>query len=271
MKKMLIAVFGLCMVLTTGCWSSLTRIPQVDRPTLGTQFAEFKEAEQYMEEEGKSVLIQRYRIQPGVRLSIQITGASEMSQNVLVSQDGYIDCHYIGEVKVGGLSVPELKNEMSARLADFYDKPNLVVNFSEGEYLRNQMGYVNIINVSGGGGRLDLRGDENLIDVLAMARSITPASAWKNIAVYKIKGDDQPIIVECNIRKFLIEGDRNQNIPIRNGDIIYVPTEENDWLQEFYASLSVGNSILGGIIGWRDNLGNLFGKQSYRPYWFSGN
>jgi polysaccharide export outer membrane protein len=246
----------------------------VDKPTGVTQYAAFMTAEQYMEEYGSTELADRYRIQPGAMLAISIVGAGdEMAREILVGPDGWVDYPYVGEVLVGESTLPEIKKKMTEKLSEYYEDPKLVVNLTEIPSLIHGgigSGRVSIINVTGGGGYIILRGDENLIDVIAMIRGITPASAWQTVAVYKRpkeleeEGKDL-LIVECNVRKFLIEGDAKQNIPIRPGDIIYIPTEENTPLEEFYASLAVGNTILGGIVGWRDNIKSLIDADKWKP------
>lgn len=261
-----IIVLAAAALLSCGCWSTLTRVNQVDRPMMSTEYADFMKAEEYMDELAPEVSEDRYRVQPGSRLRIKIIGAGEMSQTVFVGPDGWIDYPYVGEVKLKGKTIPQIKALMSVKLREYYIDPTLVVNLIEEPFLEARNSYVSVFNVSGGGGRLLLRGGENLIDVLSGLRSITPATDWKSVIVYKKYEERKPIMVECNMRKLLIEGDFKQNLPIRNGDIIYVPTEENDWLEEFYASLSVGNSIMGGMVSWRNNMRSLLGPQQWETY-----
>ena len=263
MRRTLIFLPVLAIVFT-GCWSTLTRIPQVDAPTFESTlgYAEFLTAPDFLEKYQEDLVDVRYKVQPGSVLRISITGAPEMSRTVLVSPDGFIDYPHIkDEIRIGQRTVPEIREIMRDELKDFFVEPEIRVNFVEGEYLRSMYGYVNVVNVSGGRGRPVLRGGEKIMDIIASLGAITPASAWQTVAVYRTREDNKPLIIICNIRDILIHGDFRNNIPIQSGDIVYVPTEENDWLQEFYASLQMGNALMSGTINWRNNMMNLMGRR----------
>jgi protein involved in polysaccharide export with SLBB domain len=274
---MMVAVLSFGVFINAGCWSTLTRPNQTDRPTLvlTQNYANFKTAEEFMTEFKEQIIKERYRIQPGTNMSIKVTGAPEMTFDVLVSPDGYIDLPYIGERKVGDYTVPEIRGQMNEDLRKFFTDFDVVINFIDAPLLKNVTSYANVfstyLNINRGG-RVALRGDENLLDILADMSAIQPLSAWKTIYVYKKQKPDpdnnvKPLmVVECNVRKFLIEGDSSQNVPIRTGDMIYIPIEENDWLKEFYASLQIGNSIMGGMTGWRDNVFDILNLKMLTPH-----
>ena len=70
-----IAIFAAGLFINAGCWSTLDRPNQTDRPTplLTQNYANFKTAEEYMAEFKEKIIAERYKIQPGTNLSIKVT------------------------------------------------------------------------------------------------------------------------------------------------------------------------------------------------------
>src|SRR5688572_16270804 len=69
---------------------------------------------------------EEYKVGVGDVLEISVLQPDQFITNVTVAPDGYITFPYIGNVKVKGLNLPQIQEEIRSRLADGYVKYPMV-------------------------------------------------------------------------------------------------------------------------------------------------
>ncbi|MFN0058308.1 MAG: polysaccharide biosynthesis/export family protein [Planctomycetota bacterium] len=182
-----------------------------------------------------------YLLQPNTLISVEVYGQS-ISQTVTIRPDGIIDLPLIGEVKAEGRTVTDVKDEISRRYAPYYVlAPQVIVNTSFTEQdPKIRAGEVSILNPTGSQGVFTLTGDEYLSQALADLEALHPKSEWNEIAVIREgKKTKERYIIVCDVEKLVRLGDLDQDIKLRNGDIVFVPYERNTLLEEVLASFRV--------------------------------
>lgn len=182
-----------------------------------------------------------YRMQPGTRVSVEVYGYA-INTSVNIRPDGMIDLPLIGDVQARGRTVSELKQEIAARYGEYFvNPPQVIVNTVTSEQDSTvRGGDVTVLNPTGGQGVVNLTGDEKLSEVLARINALHPKSEWNEIAVIREgRKEKQRYIVICDIERLVRYGDLDQDLAMRNGDIVFVPFEKNTLLEEIYASLGL--------------------------------
>ncbi len=187
-----------------------------------------------------------YRLQPGTRIRVEVWGHGIQS-TVNIRPDGFIDLPLIGDVAAEGRIIADLKKEISDRYKEFYiDPPQIVLNTDvtqEQDVVR--AGEVSVINPSGRQGVVTLTGDEYLSQVLAQINALHPKSEWNEIAVIRrARTTNERYIVIADLEELLRSGDLAQDVKMRNGDIVFIPTEKNTLLEEFFATFAVTAGLI---------------------------
>ena len=75
--------------------------------------------------QGDTITAPTYRIAPEDTLIITVVDRPELTRNIQVLSDGTIDMIDVGEVKVVGKTIKELKDEIQKKLARKYNRPQV--------------------------------------------------------------------------------------------------------------------------------------------------
>ncbi len=182
-----------------------------------------------------------YRLQPGTRIRVEVWGHG-IASTLNIRPDGVVDLPLIGDVKAEGKTIAELKSEIAQRYQEFYvTAPQIILNTEVSE-LQDvvRAGDVSVLSATGASGVVNLTGDEYLSQVIAEVRGIRETAEWNEIAVIrKGLGTDERFVIVSDIERLLRNGEFEQDVRMRNGDIVFIPNEKNTLLQEIFASIGV--------------------------------
>jgi hypothetical protein len=188
--------------------------------------------------------VYEYRIRPGTSLDIVIVNEPDFSrQNVFVPPDGYDDFPWIGRVQLADRTRAELKKELEERYRKLFKRPEVNIHIRPGtpQFIGpSQLGQlpfplpgqdrVVILSHTGvfqGGAQLGLLGGETLFTIIP-PEALSAGAEWRQIRVIR-RADEDPLhkgrIIFCDAWKFIAEADVRQDIPLRPGDFIFIPTK----------------------------------------------
>lgn len=162
-------------------------------------------------------LAEAYVIGPEDVLNITVWDNPDLSGDVYVGLDGYLDYQFIGRVKASGLTAGELAASVTELLANGYvNHPNVAVQVRK--YGSRKVFIIGEVNRPG---TYYLTKRTTLVEAIAMAMGPTGEAGHEVLIVRSDGGHDGENIM-VDLRRAL-EGDVKQNIYVHPSDSIFVP------------------------------------------------
>jgi polysaccharide export outer membrane protein len=163
-----------------------------------------------------SAFSENYIIGSGDVLKIDVFSHDDLQKTVRVSNNGSIVIPFIGQVQVGGTTIPDVTKKLTRLLADGYIV-NPQVNIFIEEFRSKKVVILGHINQPG---IAKLRGATTFLEIISQAGGLK-TGAGDTATIKRIKDGKQEVII-VNIKSMVEGGDISQNILIHDGDTIYI-------------------------------------------------
>lgn len=156
-----------------------------------------------------------YQLKPGDVLSISVWGFEELQvRELIVRDDGKISFPLVGEMKVAGLLPGEVTQGIGQALDGYISEPKVTVNIVKYHTTR-----IYVMGEVARPGLYNLEKQHNLMDAISIAGGYTKETAKKKVFIISQGGN---VPVEANLLQLLQKGDMTQNIPLKDGDVVYL-------------------------------------------------
>ena len=195
-----------------------------------------------------------YEIQPGDSFSLSVYNQPSLSSSFMIAPDGTASLPLIGLIKLSGLNLNDATNLIEKRLTNYLKSPIVALApQSVSGYYFTIAGRVN----KPGNYTVSL-GQTRLLDAIALSggfeRGIfhndTVELADLDNAYIKRDGKKLPV----DFKKLVYEGDDLHNIPVLNGDYIYVPSTMSGYIiflgevgSNSYVGFTEGMTLMQGL------------------------
>lgn len=174
-----------------------------------------------------------YRVGPEDLLQVGFLDAEKLSSEVRVDGEGRIRLLLVGDVEVSGLTPVEIARKLTRlyREGDYLRNPQIAVAVKE--YRHQKVAVTGAVNKPD---HYALIGPRTLLEVLGMAGGLSekagesvhvirpqngaPASSAESLEPSASSGA-QTVVVDLN--QLLLKGATELNVPVRNGDVVFVP------------------------------------------------
>ena len=170
-----------------------------------------------------------YTLGPGDRIALDIFGVPEFSKEYQVLVDGTLNLPIIRSVSIQGLTLEQAANVITRRYEPFINVPVVTVTLMvarplniglAGEITRPGSYKINPTREGTGGGVKF----PTLMEMLQLARGVTSAGDMRNIQIRRPRRGGPEQVITVDLQNFLETGNLRQDVTIRDGDTIFVPT-----------------------------------------------
>ncbi|TAJ11252.1 sugar transporter [Marinilabiliaceae bacterium JC017] len=166
-----------------------------------------------------------YVIGAGDEIFIDVWGASQQSYQIEVDRNGNINIPNIGPVHVGGITQGKASKVIFDKLTLIYRD---LVNEQPRTFASINMGTIKAIKVNVIGevfapGTYTLPGTASAFNALYLSGGPNMTGSFRDIQVIR----DGKVISHLDVYDYLINGNGSVNMPLRDGDIVMIPTYIN--------------------------------------------
>jgi len=181
----------------------------------------------------------RYKIGAGDSFEISFELTPEFNQTaVTVQPDGFITLRGIGDLKVDGQTVPELKETLKTAYGRILNDPIISVVLKDFE-----KPYFMADGQVGRPGKYDLRGSVTLTQAIAMAGGFTDTAKHSQVLLFRRVSDQWMQAKIINVKKMEKAGGLNEDPVIHPGDMVFVPKNAYSKIKPFIPTSSIGTYI----------------------------
>lgn len=177
----------------------------------------------------------RYRITPGDVIQLDFPYVPEFDQTVSVQPDGYVSLKAIRDVYARGLTVPQFERAVTDAYGRVLREPVVSVALKEFE-----KPYFIAAGQVARPGKFDLRGATTVTQALALAGGATKTAKSSQVIVFRRFSDEYLEVKTINVKKMFRSRDLSEDVILRPGDTVFVPTTTLSKLGAFIPSPSLG-------------------------------
>jgi polysaccharide export outer membrane protein len=162
-----------------------------------------------------------YILGPEDVLEITVWKNADLSKLVQVRPDGRISLPLIGDVPAVGRTTAQLTEEISNRLKAFMENPTVSIVVKEvNSYTIYVLGEV------AKPGKYPLKTKTTLLQAITLSSGFTPTAARNKIVIFRFEKDGEAQTkIKASYDDIVLRDGSDQNIVLRPGDLIVVPSE----------------------------------------------
>ena len=158
-----------------------------------------------------------YGIQPGDILEISVWKEPDLQREVLVRPDGGVSFPLAGNILAVGLTVEQLREEVTSRLSRYI--PDLVVTVTVQQIVGNKIYVIGQVNRPG---EFVMNPRVDVLQALSMAGGLTAFASQNDILILRRSGGRQQAF-EFRYGDVVKGRQLEQNILLTGGDVVVVP------------------------------------------------
>jgi len=177
----------------------------------------------------------RYRLHPSDVITVDYRYTPEYNATASIQPDGFASLPFLGEVKLGGLTLTEVHEQLLAKAGERLNKPEITIGLKEFE-----KPYYIIGGEVGAPGRFDIRGRVTALQAIEMAGGFKSSAKSSQILLIRPINDIEAQTKLINLRKVTDKRQLNEDIQLRTGDMLVVPKTPIAKAEPFIRLVNVG-------------------------------
>ncbi|MBN1493021.1 MAG: polysaccharide export protein [Candidatus Omnitrophica bacterium] len=169
-----------------------------------------------------------YRVVPGDDIVISFNDRDERNTAIYrVNESGFIFMPLIGRIKVADMKAYEIEPLLNEELSKFIRDPEVSIQV-------NVVGKIMVVGAVVRPGVYNFNSDMTVLEAILTAGSYDKDEAELRSVLLMRGTVDKPEVVRLDLKKMIKHGNRRDNIPVKPGDLIYVPTSFINNLDKFF-------------------------------------
>ncbi len=187
------------------------------------------------DDERDPLQVGRYRLTPTDVIELTFPYVPEFNQTLTVQPDGYVTLRSVGELRVQGRSLPELRLMLLAAYEPILREPAITILLKEFE-----KPYFVAIGEVIKQGKFELRGATTLTQALAMAGGLTPTGKSSQIVLFRRYSHDMLEVKQIDVKKMFAARDLSEDPLLQPGDMLFVPKSTLAQIGRFISKPQLG-------------------------------
>ncbi len=165
-----------------------------------------------------SVRNARYHLRPGDVISVSYRYTPEYNATVSIQPDGFGSLPILGDLKLGGLALPQVHDAILTEAAKRFNDPEITIELKEFEKPHYIVG-----GEVGTPGRYDIRGHVTALQAIEMAGGFRPSGKSSQVLLIRPVDDKMAETRLIDLKKVTKERRPTEDLELKDGDMLIVP------------------------------------------------
>ena len=170
----------------------------------------------------------RYRLVPGDVVDVTYRYTPEFNQTVTVQPDGYVGLQIVGDLKLGGRTLQEAQQKIFEKASARLKEPE--VNLFLREF---QKPYIVVSGEVANAGRFEMRENITALQAILISGGFKESAKSNQIVVFRRLNDEFAEVRTLNLKSIKKTTDLENDMPLRSGDIVFVPRNTLSKIERF--------------------------------------
>jgi polysaccharide export outer membrane protein len=175
----------------------------------------------------------KFILGPGDEVSVRVWRNEDLNVAQQITPSGYLYYPMIGDIKAAGLSIMELRDAVTEGLSRYLVNPQVIMNVESSVSQK-----VFVLGEVNRPGVFPLVGPMSTIEAISAAQGFTLDAAPNSVVLIR-GGGEKPQLAVLNVKSVIQKGNLTENVMLRGGDIIYVPSSTIADVERFFQRLRV--------------------------------
>ena len=176
----------------------------------------------------------RYRLNPGDEFEILYRYTPEFNQTVTVQPDGYVTLRVVNEVKVKGLTLPEIRERIARKAKVRLKDPEITLLLK-----KFRKPFFVVAGEVTKPGRFDMTEDTTALQAVLFAGGFTENAKSSQIVVYRKISSKYAEVKVLNLRRVRNRNVLEEDLTLMAGDMIFVPRNKISKVERIVRLVSV--------------------------------
>lgn len=160
----------------------------------------------------------RYQLTPSDVIELRFPYVPEFDQTVTVQPDGYVSLRVVGDLRVAGRTLSQVKQMLKEAYADVLREP--VINVILREF---EKPYFIAAGEVANPGKYELRGITTLTQGLVLAGGHTRAAKHSQVIIFRRFSNEWVEVKQIDVKKMFATRNLSEDPLLRPGDTVFVP------------------------------------------------
>jgi polysaccharide export outer membrane protein len=212
-KKLMMHIVAVCWIAGVTCLAAQTQTANLKSPgAADSDTAKTADAAKSAESVPSGYIVGDSDV-----IRVNVWKEPEVSQTVVVRTDGSISLPLINEVKVSGMTPPQIQNLVAEKLKGFLTNPQVTVTVIE---IRSKRAF--ITGEVARPGTYSLNAPTTVLQLIAQAGGFTPFAKKDGIVVLRTE-DGRQTRLKFKYKEVIQGKKTEQNVALHPGDTVVVP------------------------------------------------
>ena len=177
----------------------------------------------------------RYTLHAGDVISLDYRYTPEFNQTVTIQPDGYVTLDIVGDVKIAGLTLDEVHDQIVKMASSRLNHPELNLTLKDFEHP-----YIVVAGEVAKPGKFELRDDTTALQAIMLAGGFKDSARDTKVVLFRRINQQMAEVRQLNLHNVHSTSDLEHDAELQPGDMLLVTRNKLEHLSRFMKATNLG-------------------------------